>query len=69
MLEAGNVFEILDESIKYKMKKLERKVERVNKKLSTLEKKRLGNSVVSPPVPNYYHIQELGGIDVAALLS
>ena len=65
MLETGNVFDILKGSLNYNLKKLDRKVRRISKKLSTLENDRIGPSVVSPPGPPYFHMQALGGIDVA----
>ena len=67
MLEAGNGFDILKGSLKSNLKKLYRKVESVNKKLSTLENSKIGPSVVFPPVLPSLNMQALGGIDVADL--
>ena len=67
MLHIGNVFDRINASIKYNLKKIEIKVERVNEKLPTLENARIGPSVVSLPVPTYLHMHALGGIDVSAL--
>ena len=69
MLEAVNGFDRLKESVNSKLKKIERKVERIKKKLYTLEKIRIGTSVASPHVPTHLHMYALGGIDVASFFS
>ena len=69
MLESGNFFGRLKGSLKCNLKKVERKVGRFNKKIFTLENSRIGPSVVSSPGPTYFHMQALGGIDVAAFFS
>ena len=47
----------------YRLKKVERNMDCVNGKLSTLENARIGPSVLYPPLPTSIHMQDLGGID------